>query len=140
MCIRAKEYLREIKKRDMAIQHMVKELDEIRTMQSFIGSIDYAKDRVQTSAGEASYTTIIEKLVDTQNRINKEIDRYVDYKHDAISRINSLDKVEHSELLYKRYIEYKSLEQISCEMCLSYYRVCHLHGDALQSFNKTIER
>ena len=40
------------------------------------------------------------------------------------------------DILYKRYVQYKSLEEIAVEMSYSYTRLRHLHGRALQGFKK----
>ena len=45
----------------------------------------------------------------------------------------------HYDVLYKRYIEYKSFERIAVEMDYTYRNVHYLHGRALQAFDKVLE-
>lgn len=131
----AKEYLQQIRKNDIRINQLLKEVDNLRKMTVFIKGIDYTKDRVQsTSDGTTGALKSIEKLYDAEIRLDRMIDRYVNEKQRIVSEIQSLDRPEYIELLYMRYINYMSLEAISVEMNYSYNRIKHLHGAALQTF------
>ena len=52
------------------------------------------------------------------------------------SEIQSLDSPVYIDILYKRYVEYKTLEEIAVEMSYSYRQVLRLHGLALQDFKR----
>lgn len=132
----AKEYLHEIKKADIAIDQKQVEFDTLKRSRTYIGGMDYSEDRVQTSPNSSGFTNISDKLMDMQNEINIEIDRWHDIRHKKISQIQQLSKVEYTEVLFKKYVEYKSLEQISCEMGFVYNYTCNLHGQALKEFHK----
>lgn len=134
----AKDYLRQIRRMDIQINQLLKELSDIRQSETWLSSIDYSADRVQHSVSDASYVKTIERYVDLQIKIDKKIDRYVSRKNKAIEEIQRLSKDDHVDILFKRYVEYKSFEEICTEMNLSYYRIIHLHGEALNEFNKTI--
>lgn len=103
-----------------------------------IMGIDYSKDRVQTGTfGDAPYTNIITRIVDLSAEIDSEIDSFVDKKHRIINQIQSLQNVNHTSLLYKRYVEFKRLEVIAVEMSYTYQYIRELHGHALQDFERT---
>ena len=136
----AKEYLQNLKKLDTVIDQKIKELDNLKTMSTSIGSFDYSKDRVQTSPdGDAPFVKAIEKICVLQDEINREIDQFVDKKHKIINQIQGLSKSKHIEVLFRRYVEYKSFETIAVEMMLSYQYVIEIHGYALQEFETTYE-
>lgn len=132
----AKEYLQEIRKFDRYIEQKQIEYDSLYRLRGGAGAIDYSKDKVQTSPDGQGFTRISDKLVDLQNEINKAIDRFCQIKHDRIEQIQQLSKVEYSEILFKRYVEYKSLERIAWEMNYSYIYTCQLHGGALNEFEE----
>jgi len=136
----AKEYLQNLKKLDTVIDQKIKELDNLKTMSTSIGSFDYSKDRVQTSPdGDAPFVKTIEKICELQDEINREIDQFVDKKHRIINQIQGLSKSKYIEVLFRRYVEYKSFETIAVEMMLSYQYVIEIHGYALQEFKITYE-
>ena len=130
----AKEYLRNLRRMDMHIDQRQKELDMLVKSRTYFSSFDYAKDRVQTSTDGQGFTRLSDKLVDMCNEINAEIDVFADKRHEIIAKIQAMEHIEYADLLFKRYVEYKTFEQISCEMNYAYNYVCNLHGAALKEF------
>jgi len=132
-----KEYLQRLEKLDTIINQKITEMDNLKNMLTCIGSFDYSKDRVQTSPeGDAPFVKTIEKICVLQEEINREIDNFVDEKHKIINQIQSLSKRIYIDILFKRYVEYKNFEKIAVETGYSYDHVIHLHGHALQEFEK----
>lgn len=132
--MKAKEYLLQMRQSDVKIKQLMQELRDLEQSQTALSGIDYSKDRVQVSVGDAAYTRLVEKQYDLQLEINASIDNYVSFKHKVIHQIQSLSRTEYIDLLYKRYVEYKSFEVICTEMFLSYYRIIHIHGEGLSEF------
>lgn len=130
----AKEYLREIRKMDLAIDQKQDEFDSLIKKRTYVGSMDYSSERVQTSPDGSGFTGIADRLADMQAEINEEIDRYHDVRHERINQIQQLSKTEYVDILFRRYVQYQSFETISSEMQKSYHRICHLHGEALKEF------
>lgn len=137
--MKAKEYLQQLKRLDTLIDLKNKELDDLQLRVKSIGSMNFSEERVQTSPSEdAPFVKLIEKIVDLQAEINAEIDIFVDTKRRIISQIQALKNPKFIDLLYKCYVEYKSLMQISSEMNFSYDHIKHLHGYALEDFEHKI--
>lgn len=134
MPITAKEYLREIRKMDLAIDQKQDEFDSLIKKRTYVGSMDYSTERVQTSPDGSGFTRIADRLADMQVEINGEIDRYHDVRHERINQMQQLSKTEYVDILFRRYVQYQSFETISSEMQKSYHRICHLHGEALKEF------
>lgn len=138
--MKAKEYLQKIQKLDILINQKIKELDDLRRMSTSVGSIDYSRERVQTSvSGKAPFIGLIERIYDLDAEINAEIDAFVDEKHRIINQIQGLTNINHIALLYKRYIEFKKFETIADEMNFTYQYVLNVHGYALKDFETTYE-
>ena len=137
--MKAKEYLQQLQRLDTVINQKIKELDDLRLKSQSTGSVDYSKERVQTSpSGDAPFVKLIGRIIDLEAEINAEIDRYVDEKHRIINQIQGLKNSDYISLLFKRYVEFKSLEKICVEMNFSYDYIKHLHGYALQDFEDRI--
>lgn len=133
----AKEYLKQLQKMDVRIKQRQQEKDELRTMLGSISSFDYSKDRVQTGqASDAHYVKIIEKITEIEEGIGHLITEYLEKKHEMIGQIQKLKNDKHIEVLYKRYIEFKRIEDIAEEMNYTYPYAISLHGNALKEFEK----
>ena len=135
--MKAKEYLRHLQRLDTMINQKIKELNDLRMISQSTGGMDYSKERVQSSpTGDAPFVQSVLRIAELEKEINAEIDRFVDEKHTVINQIQALQNPRYIDILYKRYIEYKSLEQICVEMKFSYDHIRHLHGDALKEFGE----
>ena len=137
--MKAKEYLQQLQRLDTVINQKINELGDLRLKSQSTGSIDYSKERVQTSpSGDAPFVKLIGRIIDLEAEINAEIDRFVDEKHKIINQIQGLKNSDYIRLLFKRYVEFKSLERICVEMNFSYDYIKHLHGYALKDFEDKI--
>ena len=133
----AKEYLKDLKRLDTMINQKIKELDDLKAVREGVRGLDYSKDRVQTSMlRDASFVNSTLLIIELEQEINKEIDKFVDKKHTIINQIHTLNDSKHIEILYKRYVEFKSFELIAVEMSYAYDYVRRLHGIALQNFKR----
>lgn len=136
----AKEYLQQLQRLNTVIDQKIKELGDLRIMSTSVGGIDYSKDRVQTSpSNDAPFVKIINKMIELDEEINREIDFFVDEKHRIINQIQGLQNSKHIEILYKRYVEFKRLEVVAVEMNFTYQYIVELHGYALKEFQNTYE-
>lgn len=138
--MKAKEYLQQLQWIDTVIGQKIKEAEDLHLKSACTGSIDYSKERVQTSASrDAPFAKMTENITDLEMEINQEINEFHLQKHKIINEIQGLNNSKHIEILYKRYIEFKRLEVIAVEMNFTYQYVVELHGCALKEFQKTYE-
>ena len=133
----AKEYLQQIRKFDIMIDYKQKQLEELRELCMSITS-PMNPDKVQLSKNGDNIGETVAKIVDLQNTINKDIDKLVDLKYEAMSVIDKLDAT-YMQLLYLRYFEFKTWEQIACEMNYSCQWIWRLHGNALQKVSEILK-
>ena len=137
--MKAKEYLQQLQRLDTVINQKIKEVHDLRLQAQSGGGLDYSKERVQSSpSGDAPFVKPICRIIDLEAEINAEIDKFVDEKHKIINQIQGLKNSDYISLLFKRYVEFKSLEKICVEMNFSYDYIKHLHGYALQDFEDRI--
>lgn len=136
--MKAKEYLQQLQRLDTIINQKMVELEDLRLKVTSTGSIDYSKERVQTSpSGDAPFANMITRIADLEDEINAEIDRFVDEKHKIINQIQGLKNADYISLLFKRYVELKKFEIIAIEMNFTYQYILELHGYALKEFETT---
>lgn len=129
-----KEYLRQIRLFDICIRQKEAEL---AAMRSEIESMSAAVtgERVQTSVND-KMSEKVSHIVDLEAMIIQDKEKFLRMKDRIINEIQSLDNSVYVDILYKRYVEYKQLEEIAVEMNYSYRQVLRLHGFALQEFKR----
>lgn len=138
--MKAKEYLQQLQRLDTMINQKIKELGDLRLMLQSAGGIDYSKERVQSSpSGDAPFVKPVLRMIELEQEINAEIDRFVDEKHEIINQIQALQNPKHIDILYKHYVEFKRLEIVAVEMNFTYQYIVELHGTALKEFQLTHE-
>lgn len=136
--MKAKNYLKRLKRLDTIIRQKQQEITDLRLTASSTGGFDYSKERVQSSpSGDAPFVRPVLKIIELEQQINAEIDRYVEEKHKIINEIQGLQDTRYVEILFRRYVEFKSLETISVELNYTYQYARELHGYALQDFQRT---
>ncbi len=129
----AKEYLRQIEHLENEAAHLCFELEAAESTVDRICAIRYDKVRVQngTRPHEAEFEKQIDRVLELRDAVVSKIAQ-VDFKrHEIISVLNSLPNVNYSRLLFKIYVEHKSLVQCAEELNYSYDYMVELHRKAL---------
>ena len=135
----AREYLLKLKDLDIKINQKLTELQSLK--ESLY--ISQAKAEVEKVKGkskdkDAGFVKIIAKIDYLEKVINKEIESFIYEKHKIIAEIQMLKNSLYVEFLYKRYVEFKRLEEIAEEMSYSFGYIRKVHKLALEEFYKTI--
>lgn len=81
----------------------------------------------------------VTNYVDFNEQINREIDKFSDAKEQIIRQIRGLHNARYSQVLFKVYVQFKSLKVASSEMGMSYQYVRNLHKKALTRFEETYD-
>lgn len=134
----AKSYLRKIELLDAHINNKLNDLATLRTMVTKI-TATITPVAVSGSGNQDKLGDAVAKIVDLQDEINQQIDRFVDAKMEVSAVLEKLQEPDHVKVLHKRYIEYKPFEQIACEMHCTYRNVCYIHGKALQEVGALLD-
>lgn len=130
----AKEYLKQLEVLDMQINEDVMTLSEMKERASCTGGIDYSKPSVQTSAAGDRLCKDVVRYTDFDERINREVDQFVDAKNQIIQEIRELREKNYIQVLYKIYVQYKPVKIAAQEMRKSYSHTLDLHKKALKAF------
>ena len=137
----AKEELRQIKMLDERITNNTEELMRLRAMAEKVTSV-VSGESVSRTRNTDTMTDAVAKIIALQDKLNADIDKYVNLKESTLQRLSRLENPTYYGILYRRYFLYKTWEQIACEMNYTYQWVCELHGRALQKYGKlqTLDR
>ena len=135
----AKKYLEQLQELDTNINQNLERLEEMKTSAASTGGIDYSRERVQTSTSGDKLCNDVTRYVTFNNEINAEIDRFVDAKNQIISEIRGLHVNHYIQVLFKVYVQFKSIKTAATEMKMSYPYVREIHRKALKMFEETYE-
>ena len=80
----------------------------------------------------------VAELVDAQNRAKLEVDRLTALEQEIVQTISRIAE-PYQTLLYERYINGKTFEQIAVYMAYSWRQIIRLHGQALRIAQDVIE-
>ena len=133
----AKEYLEQLEVLDTNINQDLELLSEMKASASSTGGIDYSKERVQTSLSGDKLGNDVTRYIDFNEQINAEIDRFVDAKEQIIREIRGLHVDNYCQVLFKVYVQFKTVRQAAKEMKKSYPYVIELHNKGLALFEET---
>lgn len=128
----AKEYLRQAYRLDQKISSDLEEVASLREMASGVSSPQLA-ERVQTSRNtDAPFVRALEKIMDLEERINKEIDLLMELKKEIRAVITTVEDTDERMVLKYRYVHNYTWEQIGNELHADSRTVRRWHGKALQ--------
>lgn len=134
----AQEYLGQVKKIDALIGSKLSEihnLKEVATSTTATLRIDDAHGKGTTSDKVGNSVISIMTL---EEEMNGEIERLVLLRNEILKTISSLEPVEY-DLIYKRYFQYKTWEEISSEMYYSRQWIHLLHKKILKKIDKILK-
>lgn len=138
--MKAKEYLGNLRTLKIKIDQKKEQLKELELLRGNIGSFDYSRERVQTSSDGKQVENDTIKLLLLESEIKDDMIKFAFEKDKLIREIHALKNAEHIKLLFKRYVEFKRLEEIAVEMNFTYQYARELHGYALQDFENFLHK
>jgi len=137
--MKAIDYLNRIKIMDAKIETKTEELERLRTLAEKT-TASAGGERVQASGNQQKLEDCVIKIVQAQNEINASIDRFVDYKKEAMELIDRACDADCIRLLYKRYFSYMKWEEIAVDMNYTYQWISGgLHQRALSQVQKALD-
>ncbi len=136
--LNVKEYLGQLERLELMTKQKKEELMRLRELAVSIGSPALSTDKVKSGSAPkaASFEKNIEKCMLLEEEIKQEISEFTAKRHTIINQIQSLDGAKYINVLYKRYVEYKKLDEIAEEMGYTYQHTRRLHAKALKNFER----
>lgn len=128
----AKEYLRQAYRLDQKISSDLEEVASLREMSASVSSPQLT-ERLQTSKNtDAPFVRALEKIMDLEERINKEIELLMELKKEIRAVITTVEDTDECMVLKYRYVHNYTWEQIGNELHADARTVRRWHGKALQ--------
>ena len=132
----AKEYLRQAYRLNELIDSRITELERLRDYSTRLTSCSFEGERVSKSRStEAPFARMIEKIVDLEKVINRDINRYMDLKTEMNAAIDRVSNVDERLLLRYRYLNNYSWDDIAQLLNVSGRTVHRIHSSALYDFS-----
>lgn len=132
----AKEYLSKAATLKRRIKQVEDRIAEIRSEASAPKAIRYDKDMIMSSASGDALANYIIRLDKEEQKLVRLKDEYLGKHIEIYERLRLVRPDLYADILYMRYLEEKSLVDISEELNYSYVYVCKLHGRALLEFSR----
>jgi len=76
-------------------------------------------------------------MVGIDEDIADKVSEYIALKRHIISQMEQISDNRYYNILFKKYVQYKELQEIADEMGYEYKWLLHLHHDALEEFQIT---
>lgn len=132
----AHQYLSQLRRLRTIIQQRQEQAERIKQSAMSLGSPETDKERVQTSYAGSIVENAVGEYVEIEKETKAYISKYLLWEHIIIGQIQNLRDPRYVNILYKRYVEFKSYEMISVEMCYSFDYTKKLLKKALRKFSQ----
>lgn len=132
----AKEYLRQYKLMTARIRNREHDLAELREERESI-SINLDGMPHGTSLSDKT-ARLAAQLADAEEEIIELRSEAWSIRMEIVRTLNRIQTPEYNTLLYLRYIEGKTWEQIAVEMHYTFRHTTRLHGDALREVDAVL--
>lgn len=130
--MKAKEYLSQAYRIDQRINSKLEQIASLNDLAMKATATITGMPR-NPSSTISSMADAIDKIVDLQVEINRDIDHLVDLKRDMVRAIKAVDNTEYQTLLELRYLCFKTWEQIAVDMGYNVRHVYRLHDESVES-------
>lgn len=126
-----KDYFRQAYRLNQRINSNIAEVEQLRIMAASITASTMEEKVKHSCNGDAPFVRSIEKIVELEKTINKEIDRFVDLKHEMHSVIEAVTNADERMVLRYRYIQNYTWEEISEALHADKSTIRRWHTNAL---------
>ena len=119
----AVEYLSQAYRLDIRINSKIEQVASLNDLALKATSVITGMPH-NPNKGVSTMADTIDKIIDLQAEINRDIDTLVDLKSEIVTVIKAVGNTEYQTLLEKRYLNYMSWESIAVDMG---YSIQHLY-------------
>ncbi len=136
-----RSYLGQLERQENRIKQKKENLKYLKFRAFNISSPSISFDNIKSTntPTSAKFENNIDSCMLIEEEILKETFELIFNRHTIISQIHSMDNAKYINILFKRYVEYKRLDEVAEEMGYTHQYVVLLHGKALSEFEKVVE-
>lgn len=136
---KAQAFLEKIEIYDTLIENKMLQIKKLDDQQLQI-TATMKEDIVAFSGSQDKLGDAVSKFIVFENQLYAEIDYYLERMDDATKMIDRLKDPNHIKVLHKRYVLYRTFEQIAEDMNFCLRQIHNIHGRALQAFERIMEQ
>ena len=129
----AKKYLSELQVIITKIEQLQEQrqmyLDMATSITAPVNPVKVQTNRISDLIGDKT-----SKAIDLGKKIDEEINNLWNKQQEVVKEIQSLHNVDYIRILFKVYVQFKTIKQASFEMKKSYSYTVELHKKALAAF------
>lgn len=126
----AKEYLNQAYRLDQRIDSKIEQVASLNDLTTKCTATISGMPH-KPSSSTSTMADTINKIIDLQAEINRDIDALVDLKREIVRVIKAVENPEYQTLLEKRYLCFRHWEQIAVDMNYGIDNIFKLHKKAL---------
>lgn len=127
----SKEYLSQAYRLDLRINSKIEQASSLNDLATKCTSVINDMPR-NPNRGTTTMANAIDKIIDLQSEINKDIDILINLKQEIVTVIKEIENLEYQTLLEKRYLCFLSWERIAVDMGYDLRYLHKLHNRALK--------
>ena len=127
-----RQYLSQIEKYDNLIHNKIIEEEQLNILSMSVKSIPIG-EKVQTSSKQDPMGDMVAKIIDLREEISKMATDFLEQKQEIIRTIETVEDPILYDVLFKRYVEYKTLLNINDELGYSEVTIKRLHLKAVKA-------
>ena len=131
------EYLSQAYRLDLRINSKIEQVASLNDLAMKATSVVTGMPH-SPNKGKTAMADTIDKIIDLEEEINRDIDRLVDLKAEIVSVIKAVDNPEYQTLLEKRYLCFNSWSQIAEDMHYSGKWVQTLHERSIAAVTRIL--
>lgn len=135
--MKARDYLEQAFTLDQRINSKIQQVSSLNELATKCTSTITGMPR-SSSHGRSKMADVIDKIVDLQEEINRDIDCLVDLKREIMKVIDLIEAPEYRTVLEMRYLCFTTWEQIAVDLGYSMHHVYKVHQLALKEAEKWI--
>ena len=127
-----RQYLSQIEKYDNLIHNKIIEEEQLNILSMSVKSVPIG-EKVQTSSKQDPMGDMVAKIIDLREEISKMATDFLEQKQEIIRTIETVEDQILYDVLFKRYVEYKTLLNIADELGYSEVTIKRLHLKAVKA-------
>ena len=134
-----KEYLQQYRYAAERARAALEHLEELESIATRVTPLYGGEGGGQHQSGDEKMCNAVDKIIEAKNRVSDELETLEATDREIIGTIDKITDGTLHTLLYERYINGKTWEQIAVLMNYTYRRVTQLHGKALNAIKDFLE-
>lgn len=136
MKYRSQKLLEKISAMDNHIEQLMFELSELEKNKITVRAVNYGDHGHGSAKNEAVFEKTSDRIVDLELKINREIEELAQRRDDAIRLIQRLDNPRKSQILFMRYVQKKTFDEIISSIGYAPAYIYKMHSTALAELDQ----